>query len=549
MGNQYLSTDKSEEADPPVIFAGEKLARNDFQAGARAKDYIPGLARPLRVLHIGNIANNAYYHAKFLRQVGIEADVLCYDDYWVMSSPEWEEADIDEVPDDQYFPNWWAFDLKGYQRPFWFAQGPFELCVQYLLEKQKGNTGEAARLWDQLNEARRSVCSPSSQNVRTIFRLLKKFLDYLKRRLSDETIHQLRQLPNLTISSEYYRAEYMKRCQRLVDEFVVLFPDRVDPLAVGDILQYERKVFLLQELFGYYDIIQGYAVDPLYPMLAGFKPYVAFEHGTLRDAQEAEWAYKGPFYDTPLGRITALSYAKADHVFITNADCLSSAQRLKLKSFEAMPHPFDENSFVPSDEYREQLCSELSADLLFFCPIRHDWIDKGVDKYIRIIPKLRADLGSRFKVCFTPWGKEVQRSRALIKDLACEDLVAWVGPFGRVQFARWLSSADVVFDQVAYPSFSGLTPRALSCGVPVIASYQHETIAWMFPEPAPVLAASTENEILAQIAKALAPEFRETYRAEARMWVEKFHSSKQVTAKLIEAYRRLLVESSPEGVC
>ena len=51
----------------------------------------------MRVLLIGNIANNAFWSARLLREAGVEADVLCYDDYWVMSSPEWEEADFDEA--------------------------------------------------------------------------------------------------------------------------------------------------------------------------------------------------------------------------------------------------------------------------------------------------------------------------------------------------------------------------------------------------------------------------------------------------------------------
>jgi hypothetical protein len=34
----------------------------------------------LRVLHVGNIANNVYVNAKLLRRAGVEADALC--DEW-----------------------------------------------------------------------------------------------------------------------------------------------------------------------------------------------------------------------------------------------------------------------------------------------------------------------------------------------------------------------------------------------------------------------------------------------------------------------------------
>ena len=49
-------------------------------------------SRRPRVLHIGNIANNAYLNASILNAAGVDCDVLCYDYYHVMACPEWESA-------------------------------------------------------------------------------------------------------------------------------------------------------------------------------------------------------------------------------------------------------------------------------------------------------------------------------------------------------------------------------------------------------------------------------------------------------------------------
>ena len=95
--------------------------------------------RPLRVLHIGNIANNAYINAKIQRRIGIEADVCCYDYFHVMGCPEWEDADFDGEVSDQFFPDWWAVDLHGFQRPAWFAQGRLRTCQRYLLALRRGD--------------------------------------------------------------------------------------------------------------------------------------------------------------------------------------------------------------------------------------------------------------------------------------------------------------------------------------------------------------------------------------------------------------------------
>lgn len=124
------------------------------------------LGRPLRVLHIGNIANNAYNNARIQRQYGIEADVLSYDYYHIMATPEWEDAEFEgEV--DPNSPNWWGTSLGGWKRPEWFVQGPAAVCLQYLRAKHLGLGRLQALLWRYL-EARcldqvRSTCDLSGE--------------------------------------------------------------------------------------------------------------------------------------------------------------------------------------------------------------------------------------------------------------------------------------------------------------------------------------------------------------------------------------------------
>ena len=93
--------------------------------------------RPLRVLHIGNIANNAYNNAKIQRSYGIEADVLCYDYYHIMGTPEWEDGDVAGAVDPS-LPDWWSTNLRGLKRPDWFVQGPAPLCIKYLVARARG---------------------------------------------------------------------------------------------------------------------------------------------------------------------------------------------------------------------------------------------------------------------------------------------------------------------------------------------------------------------------------------------------------------------------
>ena len=102
--------------------------------------------RPPRLLHIGNIANNAYNNGKLLNQAGCDCDVLCYDYYHVMGCPEWQDADFEgEVA--QFSPDWTRVDLKGFQRPKWFVQGHRRFCIHYLLAKREHRHVQAAALW------------------------------------------------------------------------------------------------------------------------------------------------------------------------------------------------------------------------------------------------------------------------------------------------------------------------------------------------------------------------------------------------------------------
>jgi hypothetical protein len=125
--------------------------KNDRRDGYRSeldfiKEFEQVRGRPLRVLHIGNIANNAYNNALIQRRFGIEADTICYNYYHVMGCPEWEAVGF-EGRVDNMFPDWWDTQLGGWQRPNWFVQGPVRECLSYLRAKNAGDEAAANYFW------------------------------------------------------------------------------------------------------------------------------------------------------------------------------------------------------------------------------------------------------------------------------------------------------------------------------------------------------------------------------------------------------------------
>ena len=343
--------------------------------------------RKLRVLHIGNIANNAYLIAKFLRRAGVDADVLCYDYYHIMGTPEWEELDIQHDWGDDFRPHFAPEDIGDYRRPDWFVQGPLRVCAAYLMARNRGDRKEAARLWSHLESVRTYDSLSGAQIVRQIgatfnsreagalYRLKFSFrqvagyavmvpfnvarlvwhaLQALLRELGLKGVAKnlagwvqrrkigLNVQQTLTHIRDFIDPpSYLSRFKALVADFSTLFPSRPDKLALTDFTSYGSLVELLEPAFKDYDIVQGYSTDPILPLICGKKPYFAFEHGTLRECIRG---------DNSVHRLTALAYRKADHVFITNGDCLEHAQWLGVEHLSAMLHPIDVEQHEARDE-------------------------------------------------------------------------------------------------------------------------------------------------------------------------------------------------------
>jgi hypothetical protein len=265
-----------------------------------------------------------------------------------------------------------------------------------------------------------------------------------------------------------------RRMAALADAFAEAFPDRNDRLTLEDGLGFAGRVGEWQRLLPHYDVVQGYSTSTAEPMLAGH-PYTAFEHGTIREI---------PYAATRQGRLTALSYHHASHVFVTNIDCVASADRLAPGRYTTINHPFDEEHGRGDESWRPlraDLCAALDADLLFFFPARHDWVpgrgqaDKGNDVFFRGFAALRrAGVGAGLVCC--AWGSNVAESRSLIDSLGCSRHVKWVQPMPAVRFERMARAVHCVVDQFVLGAFGGILFKAAAVGAPVL-TYLNDTLA------------------------------------------------------------------------
>ena len=606
----------------------------DFQLDETAGADPAGSRRP-RVLHIGNIANNAYINAKLLNDAGYDCDVICADYYHIMGCPEWEDADFEGDFGDQFLPQWWRLDLHGFARPAWFAQGPKDLCIRYLLARRSGDAELAARLWDELGRAN------NTRESRATFRQrLSKMVLRLRLRLSRlrtpsdlfaavwlqlETwaAGRVRKLMVAAIAAliflllapvtilplwiaksfrwlqlwwlnlrslhgprtkvawglmtrfgcrhgawgwvavfavaplvmavaavqEWREGRYPSspsgtdRLERLVADFVQAFPDRDDVFTIADGIQYVWMRALWSQLFAHYDLIVAYSTDGFLPLLAG-KPYMAFEHGTLREI---------PFQRTPEGRRTALAYHFASHVFVTNFDCAANAERLAPGRHTEINHPFDEDHGLQVQgfaELRAELCAELQSDYLFFFPTRHDWVagtgyaDKGNDVFLRAFATVN-QTGIRAGLICCEWGANVADSKTLLEELGVRHAVKWIAPLPTVRFERMARACDCVVDQFVLGSFGGVMFKAMAVGAPVLTYLDEAQLLRQYPEVPPVVNCRTEAEIVHAIRRlAIAPEQTAEMGRRAREWMIRYHGKRETVAAQTRIFDKMLRTTS-----
>jgi glycosyltransferase involved in cell wall biosynthesis len=491
-------------------------------------DFEKQKGRKLKILHIGNIAANGFLNAKFMRRVGVEADVLCYDYYHIMAYPEWEELAIDDDYEQDILPKFSEQDRAGYARPKWFAQGPFSMSSAYLQAKNANNNALANKRWNQMNAFLfdKKIVLPQKS-------LLKSFHSVVLRRMPIFT----RRVPRAIV---YFLLKHTnthgQKIKALNADYTALFPERAYRLDKRDVVRfflYRRK---WEVLFKAYDVVQCYATDPIYGLLFSDKPYVAFEHGTLRTFTSD---------DSALNCLTALAYRRAKHAFITNGDCLPYAQNLGMDNFSPMIHPIDVEQHRARDEEKiKTIRAQYGADVLLFCPLRHDWEIKGTDKHIRALPEINRLVSGKIVLLMTSWGADLDASRALAKSLGIEEQIVWISPLSRVKMVGMLQACDMVLDQTILPCFGSTAPQALACGTPTIMSYKPETTAWIIKEPAPLLQAMNPSEIAACVKQALDPSWLKAFKQEAANWIDTYHSVPVALNQQLGVYKQILEEDA-----
>ena len=308
-----------------------------------------------------------------------------------------------------------------------------------------------------------------------------------------------------------------------------MFPDEEERISSNDIIAYASTIEKWSEVLAYYDVVIGYATDGILPLLCEKRPYLAFEHGTIRSI---------PFEKTKQGRLCALTYRSADMSLITNCDNIDAVKKLKLDRYRFIPHPINEDLEVDSEasQLRASLCDELDAEFIVFHPARQHWEEarhpsweKGNDVLIHGFARFVHECCPKAAAVFVEWGLTVDATKELLEKCGISDRVKWIAPVPNYGMIEYILASDAVADQFYLGAFGSLTPKALLHGRPVLLRLDEDRHRWCFPELPPILNTSTPEEAANHLKRLYQdPAYTQELCKAGRCWYEKYHSNNEI---------------------
>ena len=405
-----------------------------------------------RVLHIGNIANNAYLAAAAEREVGIEAYVLSVDYTHIMGSPEWEHCKILRTEGNHFTTDFSDCDCD-FKRPDWFYQGSMsELEHSLYSELIKGTSLEMKK---------------------SFFNKIKFYLDF-------------KRFFNSGVSMFW---KFLRPIGRK------LIPLKKRAYFVGHLAYFLKKKseIDLSRLFQQFDIVNLYGASPSIISNNSFEDsrnpnFIATEHGTLRDYIHAGY---------PLSKDAKSGYERSKIILVTNQDCLPIAYEMKKTNAFAMPHPINDTDFL--DLRKKRTFNNQSKLSIVLVPSRHSAsldIDRGKgNQVVYDLIRMCADKGDLFKFRLIEWGDNVDAAKKYLINEERAGFVEWVDVKSRPLLKESMIESLCVLDQFLIEAYGAVTADAIGLGVPVITAHSCENDINFFGSCAPVLTAKTAIEI------------------------------------------------------
>lgn len=441
--------------------------------------------RNLRIFHIGNIANNAYNAAAKERELGFNSFAISPNYKHLMGFPFWETEELHAEHDKHFDPEDF---INERNIPEWFLWGTWEKIAV---------------------DIHRTLGISHTPPIRGKRRLI-----WLYTKLIEIGLSKFRHILKW------------------------LLPSIVRHWLANSFLHRARKheAVDLRVIFNLADILVFYGPYNAYTHTSNFQgAFASMEHGTLRD-----WINSG----FELANDSKTAYLNSRAVMITNQDCFEPALRLGIPTDKLVktPHPSSDSDMKNLRIKRIRLLSQ-ETPINILCPARHSKpsrvdVGKGNEIAIEALVKIASEF-SGLKVQFVEWGDDIASSKRLISKMKLDDRVEWLPVMSRKALKARMSESLAVVDQFKIEGYGAIMADAMGLGVPVISKQNIELDIRFFGTPAPILKASSAEEIVRQVRHLVQRGNLSEIFSENIAWYEEYLSSDVALMRRIEVYRIL----------
>jgi len=390
----------------------------------------------MRVLHVGNIANNGYLAAKKERENGFESYLINVNAHHVMMQPEWEELDL-EFEYNQYSTN--MLKLKGRELPSWVLSGSWSAICDALFSS--GQSGK-----------------------------------------------------NLRLKSKKYKNqdEFIRIMIKL---FKNLIPKKLRPLVAYNVLYRLRNINdarFIEKVFASFDNIIFYGPFCSLSKYVKNGKYIAFEHGTLRNFIDTNYKLAK---NTKIGFENASVILISNQDCLNKARNIFS--QVIIKSPHPINDSDFPDLRALRERY---LLDRKDTGIEVLVPARHTFsISTDIGKGNEIIYSAIEELfRSNENIIFhlIKWGENFPTAEKYLKEMEEAGFVKWHNLMTRPKLKGLMIKSDAVIDQLLIPAYGGISIDAIGLGVPLLTNQVATIDTEYFGSAAPIFSIHNTETIV-----------------------------------------------------
>lgn len=284
-----------------------------------------------------------------------------------------------------------------------------------------------------------------------------------------------------------------------------------------------------------YDLIHAYTELPIFAYLSR-RPFIVQATGS--DFRELA------FTNSLRGILLRRAYKSAKVIIFSSPSHAPLFDKLKLTNGINLVIPWDYSFFKPQKIDR----TKYSDKLVIFHPANLEWRLKGnnilIEGFAEFLKKNPNSL-----LIIVDRGIDSDKTHQLVDSLDIRKNVQFIkGPLNSSELLIYYNVSDIVADQFVLSGLGLIGREALSCEKPLLTKCPENVFGNLYPEPPPVINASTPIEISKKLEYLSDEKNRKEISKNGYRWFIKYHSMTEYSTKLRRIYEGVLCGKNVEQI-